>query len=326
MYNNKPTQFFSISQEIDEKLGDTLSFIWANYAGFRDMWWQVRGFKNAFPDTHVSKVNDKFFSGLPMPGGVDLNKMCLETEWQQHEQEYSKWMLLEACTMYEGWAEAICELVFTASSNKNKRKYIKALQFPSGTDSNANATGYPVAVAAANANLSNFVESQFFQQLKLAKLNKWQNINSFLTVYRYFKECRNGFIHSDGIVTDKIKDLHTQILTIQSSNSPFDKDYSLGSCNVGDKIMLSMSDCIKFNALVRNLIATFDAALCVQSSTESYIKSRVNDVLKSSGKWNLPSAQEKRLKKVHRILVAARLPEPKQIQTVHDWLVSENVI
>lgn len=326
MYNNKPTQFFNISQKIDEKLGNTLSFIWANYAGFRDMWWQVRGFKVAFPETHIAQVNNKFFSGLPMPGGVDLDKMCIETEWHEHEQEYAKWMLLEACTMYEGWVESICEFIFQSSSRNNRRKYIKALQFPSGVDNGGNVTGYPVAINAANSNLSSFVKSEFFPELQNSKLNKWHYINSYLTVYRYFKECRNGFIHSDGIVTAKIKTLHSEILNLQTNQSPFEKNFLLGNCVVGERINLYISDCIIFNSLVRNLIATFDAALCVHINAELDLKQRIKSILNSSGKWNLPKDQQKCLKKVHRILVASRLPEPKNITVVYSWLMNESVI
>jgi hypothetical protein len=33
-----------------------------------------------------------------MPGGIDLLRVCVSTSWEQHEQEFAKWLLFETCT------------------------------------------------------------------------------------------------------------------------------------------------------------------------------------------------------------------------------------
>ena len=99
MSQSHPSFFFSATQSVDDRLGDLFSFTWASYAGFRDLWWQVRSFKKEFPSLHIKEIEKKFLSGLLLPGGIDLNQMCLQTEWTQHESEFAKWLLFEACTV-----------------------------------------------------------------------------------------------------------------------------------------------------------------------------------------------------------------------------------
>jgi len=123
-YNNKTPYFFSSTQNIDDTLGRTLNFVWANYVGLRDMWWQVRGFSNSFPSQNVKDINNKFLSGLPNSGGIDLKDICINTEWSEHENKFCKWLLFDCCTLYEGWLENICKQLFT---NKTYKKLIKNL-------------------------------------------------------------------------------------------------------------------------------------------------------------------------------------------------------
>jgi hypothetical protein len=151
---NKAPFFFTASQSVDNQLGETSSFIWASYAGLRELWWQVRGFKANFPTLHISDIENKFFGGLPIPGGVDLNKLCIETSWVQHEEEFLKWLLFETCTLYEGWAEKVCSEVFIGAQAD---RCAKQIQFPNTPRSR----GYLNVIQLANQNTSNFIKTTF---------------------------------------------------------------------------------------------------------------------------------------------------------------------
>ena len=95
---------------------------------------------------------------------------------------------------------------------------------------------------------------------------------------------------------------------------------------MGEPIVLNLRDCIQFASLVRHLIATFDAALCVGQSAEDEVLNKVRNELKRSPKWNLPKDSVKRTKKIHRLLVAARVPEPTDINVVANWLKNKGVL
>ncbi|WP_340481446.1 hypothetical protein [Vibrio anguillarum] len=324
MYNNKPNQFFSISQSIDESLGNTLSFVFANYSAFRNMWSQVRTLETNQPDSYLADAHNLFYSDFSAPGGIDFNKICVGTEWHQHEQQYAKWIVQEACTLYEAWAEEICDIVLPSGCNPNA--YVKALQFPNSVTSNGQLRGNQITVNKINDSKSTFLKAQFFPSLKVSKVNKWSDINAYLQVYRYFKECRNGFIHSGGLVTTDIQAHYQSVMALQVTSSPFGRDYNLVPPVVGQPIVLNLRDCIQFASLVRHLIATFDAALSVSLQAEDEVIKKIRNELKRSPKWNLPKDPAKRLNKVHRLLVAARVPEPMNINDVANWLKNKGVL
>lgn len=325
MPSSKPTFFFSATQSVDDRLGDVFSFIWASYAGLREFWWQVRGFRNQFPEMHINEVKKKFLSGLTLPGGIDIQHMCLNTEWATHEQEFAKWLLFEACTLYEGWAEKVCKDVFTP---KTYEQHAKSLQFPTGTNKRGHKTGYTLVVDQANTTQSTLMSVEFLPTLKASKLNCWTSVEAHLTAYRYFKECRNSFIHSDGLATQDVIDWRAKLTAVQGGHpSPFRHSFTLPSQALEAKIELNLRDCVLFATIVRKLICTFDAALCVAIASEQLLEQRLRRLTKTSPKWrSLPSDSAKLEQRVHRMLAASRIPEPVSLPNVLVWMQSKSII
>jgi len=319
-YNNKTPFFFSSTQSLDDELGRTLNFVWANYVSLRDMWWQVRGYKNSFPTQTVKELNNKFLSGLPNPGGIDLKDICINTEWSEHENEFCKWLLFDCCTLYEGWIENICEKLFSGN-------YGKSLQFPISTNGSGNQTGYIMALNAINNNESQLIKNEFYPNLLNNKLNRLSSINEYLIAYRYFKECRNTFIHSNGCVTNKVIETYNELINVQNNNSPFSHNFALEIPILGDKIKLKLDDCKLFSFIIRNIIATFDAELSKHIKSEDILKNRIRDLISTSHKWkSISSDPDKKLKKIHRILVASRVPEPINITNIKVWMEGKSLI
>lgn len=327
MPKSKPAFFFSSTQSVDDRLGDVFSFTWASYAGLRELWWQVRGFRAQFPDLHVGEIEKKFLSGLPLPGGIDLQRVCIDADWAYHEQEFAKWILFESCTLYEGWAEKVCADIFTARTSEN---FAKALQFPTGTDKKGRLTGYQLAVKQANVSKSEFMTAEFLPTLAGSQLNCWPHVEAHLIAYRYFKECRNAFIHSDGLVTQDVLDRLAQLTAVQGAQpSPFRKNFALPAQTLSKRIALDMRDCILFATIVRKLICTFDAALSVAAASELLLEKRLRSLATgpASAKWiSLPSDPVKRAQRVHRMLAASRIPEPSNLANVMVWMQSKSII
>jgi len=325
MPSSKPAFFFSATQSVDDRLGDVFSFIWASYAGLRELWWQVRGFHHEFPELPVSEMEKKFLSGLPMPGGIDIKNMCLNTSWAQHEQEFAKWLLFEACTLYEGWVEKVCYDVFSAQTYE---QHSKGLQFPQGINKKGKPVGFQVVVAQANTKTSPLMITEFLPTLKASKLNCWPTVNEHLTAYRYFKECRNSFIHSEGRTTQDIIDWLEKVKNHQEATpNLFRHQFSLPKQIMGQRIQLNLRDCILFATLVRKLICTFDAALCVTVTSEKLLEQRLRTLVSTNPKWtNLPGDPTKRAQRVHRILSASRIPEPSNLSNVMTWMHSKHII
>lgn len=325
MPSNKPAFFFSATQSVDDRLGDIFSFIWASYAGLRELWWQVRGFQREFPHSHIKDIENKFLSGLPLPGGIDLKHICIDSEWEKHESEFSKWLLFEACTLYEGWAEKVCADIFPVT---RAGKNAKELQFQNGFNLKGKANGYQIAVNDANSATSALMVAEFLPTLKASKLNCWISIDDHLSAYRFFKECRNAIIHSEGMVSQEILDWYAKLVAIQmKTTTPFKHAFKLPKLVIGQRITLDLRDCALFATIVRRLICTFDAALSVSSASEVILEQRLKTLISRTPKWNsLPSDPAKRTQRIHRMLSASRIPEPVNFSNVMAWMQIKGLI
>lgn len=322
MASSKPAFFFSATQSVDDRLGAAFTFIWANYAGLREFWWQVRGFKEQFPELHIKEIEKKFLSGLPMPGGIDFKQAFLNSEWRVHEQEFSKWLLFECCTLYEGWAEKVCYDLFSKSKRDS---YAKSLQFPFVDAANP---GYKTVIADANSQISSFMKQELLPTLKTSKLNCWDQIDAHLTAYSYFKKCRNSIIHSDGLCTQSILDLQAKMTLEKSKHpSPFKNDFTLPAQVLNQKIVFDLRDCILFGTIARKLICTLDAALSVASKSEELMENRLRNLSSRNDKWkNLPSDPLKYEQRIHRMLSAAKIPEPQSFSNFIAWMKGKKII
>lgn len=325
MSARNPPFFFQSTQSVDNRLGDMFGFIWASYAGLRELWWQVRGFRDQFPDLHIDQIKTKFLSGLPLPGGIDLARMCLNRDWKAHEQGFSKWILLEACTLYEGWAEKVCSDIFpTARADR----HAKNLQFPTGTNRSGNPTGFSLAIVEANASTSPLMVAEFFPALKASRLNRWSTVEEHLIAYRFFKECRNSIIHSDGIVDQELVDARALLATAQTAPSkPFRHTFALPPLAIGSAIELNLKDCVLFASVVRLLICTFDAALSVSHASEGILEKRLRSIGKENNAFSaLPVDPVRREQRIKRLIAAARVPVPVNPANVTRWMTQRGIV
>lgn len=239
--------------------------------------------------------------------------------------EFSKWLLFEACTLYEGWAEKVCKDLF---SNTTWERNAKRLQFPSGERANGSPDGYPLVIAAANGHRSSLMRAEFFPNLKNAKLNIWSTANHHLIAYRYFKECRNAYIHSEGIANQEIVDLHKRLETLQNSGPPpFRRIFNIPAQKVGEKIAIDIRDCVLFATVVRKLMCTFDASLSVAEKSEEIMERRLKALIAQNTKWqHLPGDPVKKAQRVQRMLSASRIPLPVNVSEVMRWMQSKGML
>lgn len=325
MSASNPPFFFQSTQSVDNRLGDMFGFIWASYAGLREIWWQVRGFRDQFPELHIDQIKAKFLSGLSLPGGIDLARMCINREWSVHEQEFSKWVIFEACTLYEGWAEKVCSDLFPAA---HADRHAKNLQFPTGTKKNGTKTGYSVTIAEANASTSPMMVAEFFPVLKASKLNRWLTVEEHLVAYRFFKECRNAIIHSDGLADQSLINARAQLLNAQAGvTKPFRHAFTLPALTVGAPIELNIKDCVLFATVVRMLICTFDAALSVSQAGEAILERRLLSIRKKNGAFTtLPVDPAKREQRIKRLIAAAKIPVPANFGKVAQWMEARGIV
>lgn len=312
--------FFIETQSINEQMGEFLNFTWASYAGLREMWWQVKGFSHCFPDVDNKVFKEKFLSGLDLPGGVDLESVCLNIEWNEHVHRFSKSLIFEACTMYEAWVEMICEHVLPGDD-----KAKKSLQYPSKNGSD----GYMRVINKVNLNTSAFIKDNFFPIVSTHKMNRWGRINDFLVMFRYFKEIRNSFIHGSGRVSPSIIDCYNEVVTFQNARGHLTKfPIKLSQPTINTRIDISLRDSVIFFSYIKYLMITFDAAICVSSNAESYMSSRIGQYIKANkgNVYHIPYETKKKERVVRKILSGASFPFGVDNEAVTNWLVLEKLV
>jgi hypothetical protein len=322
--------FFEATQNVSNELGNMFNFTWANYLGLRELWWQIRAYKNTFDDVTMSQINAKFLGGVGLPGGIDLKKTLLDTTWQEHEQAFAKSILFEVCTIYECWLEEVCSIAF---SNSGGKRASTQLQFPLGTlGENGTPADFGIAISVANnsANLSATMKAEFFPTVSANGLNCWADLDVYLKVYRYFKECRNSFVHSSGLATKNMITSYSVLTAINGWPAlPFNHQMMIPAPMLGIQVDLSLNDSKLFATLVHRMIITLDAALCVTNRAASSVEERVKNYISLSGKgkWkNLPLSSTSRLRKVAGLLNGARIPKPQNLVPIDAWLTLKGII
>ncbi|MEB8479659.1 hypothetical protein P2G56_14715 [Cronobacter malonaticus] len=312
--------FFIETQKINEQMGDFLNFTWASYAGLREMWWQVKGFTHCFPDMNNKVLKEKFLTGLEIPGGIDLESVCLSQGWDEHVHRFSKSLIFEACTMYEAWAEKICEYVLPGDDTARK-----SLQFPTTNGSN----GYMKAIIKVNSNPSTFIKNNFFGIVSSNNMNRWARINDFLIMYRYFKEIRNSFIHGSGNVNQEIMDCFSQVESMHNHRGQLTKfPINLSQPTLDSEINISIRDSVIFYSYIKYIIITFDAALCVSLNSEDYMSHRIKNYINSNKKqvYYIPHDTAKKERVVKKILLGSSFPFGSSMTPIFNWLVQRNLV
>ena len=229
------------------------------------------------------------------------------------------------CTLYEGWAEKVCGDIFPGV---RADRHAKNLQFPTGSHK-GKATGFSLAIKEAHASTSPLMVAEFFPILKASRLNRWSSVEEHLIAYRFFKECRNSIIHSDGLADQALVDACKLLASTQTASSkPFRNTFTLPPLTIGAPIELSIKDCVVFAAVVRLLICTFDAALSVSHASEAVLEKRLRSAITNkNGRFvNLPTDPAQREQRIKRLIAAARIPAPVNSSNVIQWMTQRGIV
>jgi hypothetical protein len=121
---------------------------------------------------------------------------------------------------------------------------------------------------------------------------------------------------------------HANLKAVQANNpSPFRHHFELPAPKLGDEIVLSLRDATLFVTIIRRLIHTFDAALCVHKSAEKIALDRVKLTRSKGSKWHsLPAEKGKLEARVQRLLSAAKIPDAQNIGKITAWLKGGGVV
>src|SRR5262249_12029079 len=147
-----------------------------------------------------AELHDRFVKSSGITS-ADLRTSCLQWSWETQQEQFAKILLFDLCGIYEAWLEDVVPRAMPSGTGKGKLRDVRdALQFPTSTDTQGNiCDGLKWAIQTVNKSPSIVLKRNIFPILIKHKKNAWSRMDNMLAAYRYFKECRNSFIHRGGI-------------------------------------------------------------------------------------------------------------------------------
>ncbi|ENH3412298.1 hypothetical protein ABWC92_004591 [Escherichia coli] len=318
--------FFNETQGVTDEMGDFFSFTWAGYAGVKELWWQTRGFKNCYPGVSDDDLYKKFFSGLELPGRVDLKKLCIDMDWEEHDYRFSSSLLFNACTLFETWIERVCS--YSIPSIRSLDWFPKALQYPTVAGTSGNKS-YTDCINYIKSNKSTYINDEILPVLIKHKANSWGRLNSLLVIYTYFKSLRNNLVHSGGLVDQTIINKQSALaLELSTNGNPVRGSFEMPTQILGEKIKLPIKDSINLYSVLKCLIFTYDAALSTTSHSEITFKKRLQDTIetKKHALYRVPVEKKKRDRALRAILLKSNLPVSIDFDNFYAYLLAQGII
>ena len=299
--------FFISSREIVSNITSVFDFVWPTAAAMWNLRWQVDGFLRADPAASEEMLVSRFIGGSQIRG-ANLRLACIETSWEQQQEQFAKFLLIEICALYEAWLEAIKAELNLASFN------VKGFQFPS----NGNG-GVRAALGSAQANVSVEMSSCIHPSLARNAKYSFSRIDELTKCYRFFKECRNALIHRGSLADQRVLDAYADYDPLTKNDLGLrEKPVYAPLQNIGDKVSIQLRGAVGLADVVIRMISSLDAELCKCQEAEYVLTSMSNCT--HGGTVTFPFDPEKKRRKVLRMITKLNLPSPASPDILLDLL------
>jgi len=300
--------FFAASANVSTELGRINNSIWCNAVALWTLRKEVQAFvkatgKDGQQDLHVRFVAE---TGVT---SADLRTTCLKWSWDEHQAQLARVLLFHVCALYEGWLE---DVVPRAVPSSQVELTTKALQFPTSLDAAGRQQGFKRAINIVNQDRSPLLVNDFFPMLITHRKNSWSSVEDLLIAYRYFKECRNTFIHAGGIANTRLRQTYQALVAINPHKLGLAHPLQLPIVIVGKPVDVRLPDVVALAGMLHSLIITVDAALAVSINSQNDLLERL-DNHRVPGRALPKKDPDKKRRAIKSWLRKAGLPEPTSV-------------
>ena len=146
--------------------------------------------------------------------GVNYQKAFISDSWEKQEEELA-WMLLNSLfAIHEGWASEIFN-IFKGTEFPTEFKFSQNLE---KTNLSALFSSYFVTPALQSTMIDSVMQNAYITKnnLDVGKLD------TYMLMYRYFKELRNCYMHHNGKITDRVVNAYTAYTLIVTCEADVD--------------------------------------------------------------------------------------------------------
>jgi len=246
--------FLLTSKQIARRLTEVFDFVWPTATAIWNLRWQVAGFVAACPEATDSDLNGRFNVGSGIRG-ANLRRACIDSSWEDQQQEFARFLLFEFCALYESWCESALHELTSPS------KLSKHLQFPTTIKNGIASEGVQHAINSIAATNSPAMLGSIYPTIAQNKKNSPQHIEQLLTCYRYFKEVRNSLIHAGGGTSAKFVSAESAYQQLTAAQLGIKEKPAFNGHAAGSRVTLSLRGVVGFGEIVLRLVSTLDAEI-----------------------------------------------------------------
>lgn len=253
--------FLHTSRQIARRLTEVFDFVWPTATAIWNLRWQVAGFVAACPEATDLELNGRFNVGSGVHG-ANLRRACIDSSWEDQQQEFARFLLFEFCALYESWCEsALHELTSPLGLSKH-------LQYPTTIKNGIASGGFQYAISSIASTNSPSMVGSIYPTIAQNKKNSPKHIEQLLTCYRYFKEVRNSLIHAGGGTSTNLVSAESAYQQLTATQLGVKEKPAFIACTVGSRVILSLRGVVGFGEIVLRLVATIDAEITKSGKAE----------------------------------------------------------
>jgi hypothetical protein len=312
--------FFEASRQTYKQVTEIFDFLWPTAAAMWNLRWQVDGYLRVCPTASSNEIEGRFVNGSGIHG-ANIKRACVDLSWQEQQEEFAKFLLINIIALYESWAKQILK-----NLGRSNASHEKGLQFPTRVKPNGSKSGVWAVIDDLTRTESAIVKSSFYNLLILHNKNSKDTLDNLLKCYRYFKECRNCLVHAGGVASRDAEDAYTDFVAVATT-----ADLGLSEVPhhlpiaIGDEIHLNLRGIVGLCGVIMRLVATIDAELARADSAERvFLDGWVNKHGKN--RIILRARGTKRRLKISRLLSKLGLPTPSPIAQIENYLVGNSLV
>ncbi len=316
-------EFFEVTHTVTKRLGEISNSVWANLVAMWHLREEVQSFFVQQPNATEAGINARFVreSGVR---SADLRTTCIAWTWEQVQTNIGRMFLFELCSMFEGWLEEVVNIAMSGGKHTGKTidKVIKGLQFP--TDLSA-AKGFRPNLSIATTHKSIFIKQEISPSVRSHRKNSWAMMEDLLSAYRYFKECRNSFIHHNGSAGQNVILQYNLVRTIPCHQLGLSGNLELPTPALNSEVKISLRDIVALSGIIHRITITLDAALSEAEGCESDMINRIKMYIQRRKYKSIPSGA-KRLRAIEAVVRGAGIPTPANLVALEGLLVSNGIV
>lgn len=312
--------FFQTSQALFTSLSALFDFIWPTAAAMWNLRWQVRGYVAVNPEASVEELDGRFVAGSGIRG-ANLRRACVEHSWEQQQEEFAKLLLINAIALFESWVRDILKSLGSPSMQLEKH-----LQNPTRVKQ-GKREGVWHAVEVLTATESSLICRSFYPSLLTHGKNSRQHLDELLTLYRFFKECRNCLMHNGGLADQKACIAYNEFAAVATVGRLGLKEVPLhAQLSPGQSITIFLRGVVGLCDVIMRIVATLDAEFARSEQAELEIYRRW--IAKYGGRKNTLKTTDldRRKRQTEKLMTKLGFPAPKEAEEIAGFLRVKQLI